>query len=245
MPTRIWPIEGEVLNAAGDLVAESLAGVALDVQTTVGTIETATGDIASVKAVTDALPDAGALTSISDETDKIDGAATDGLVGTSNSLAYRVHEIEKHVHSRGRFWGATGAPDETNAIAATVTVPFVAVSGANTWGTAIPICGTADQPVPAGEVKFDAHLLLVVDTDHATPYRIRIIYGTGTSADAITAGQWSETMFITATGPFSSGVPVAINMLRVNVGWKCWVQVWNNTNGSNVDLYWGGHGYAG
>ena len=236
--TPIWALEGVALDSTGDLVADSLADVVLG-------IDTATGDIAGIKAVTDALPDAGALTSISDETDKIDGATTSGLAGTSNSLAYRVHEIERHFHNRERFWGATGAPDETNAIAATVSVPFVAVSGNNTWGTAIPICGTADNPVIATDTKFDAHLVLVTDTDHATPYRMRIIYGTGTSADAITAGQWSEIMFITATGPFSSGVPVDVKMPRVNVGSKCWAQVWNATNGSNVDFFWGAHGYEG
>jgi hypothetical protein len=175
---------------------------------------------------------------------KIDGATTDGLAGTSNSLAYRVHEIEKHFHNRERWWGAVGAPDETNAIAATVTVPFVAVSGDNTWGTAIPICGTGDNPVLATDAKFDAHLVLVTDTDHATPYRMRIIYGSGTSADAITAGQWTEVMFITAAGPFSSGVPAEIKMPRVDVGGKLWAQVWNNTNGSNVDFFWGAHGYV-
>jgi len=183
--------------------------------------------------------------SLGAEMSKIDGATTDGLAGTSNSLSYRVHEIEKHFHNRERWWGAVGAPDETNAIAATVTVPFVAVSGDNTWGTAIPICGTGDNPVLATDAKFDAHLVLVTDTDHATPYRMRIIYGSGTSADAITAGQWTEVMFITAAGPFSSGVPAEIKMPRVDVGGKCWAQVWSATNGSNVDFFWGAHGYVG
>ena len=219
----------------------NLTDQSIATQASIDAIDT---DVTAIMAVTDELPDAGALTSISDETDKIDGAAVDGLAGVANSLAYKVQEIEKHFHNRGRFWGATGAPDETNAIAATVTVPFVAVSGANTWGTAIPILGTADNPALATDAKFDAHLILVTDTDHATPYRLRIIYGTGTSADAITAGQWTEKMFITATGPFSSGVPVSVIMPRVDVGSKLWVQVWNNTNGSNVDFFWGAHGYA-
>jgi len=84
-----------------------------------------------------------------------------------------------------------------------------------------------------------------VDTDHATPYRIRIIYGTGTSAAAIAADQWSEEMFITAAGPFSSGVPIDFLMRRVDVGAKLWAQVWNATNASNVDFYWGTHPYEG
>lgn len=179
------------------------------------------------------------------DSEKIDDAATDGLAGTEDSLSYRVEEVERHLHNRGRFWGSNGAADETNAIAATVSVPFVAVSGNDTWGTAIPICGTSDNPVGAADTKFDAHLILVTDTDHATPYRIRLIYGSGTSGDAITAGQWSEAMFITSTGPFSSGVPLSLIMHRVDVGWKLWAQVWNATNGSNVDFFWGAHGYPG
>ena len=199
----------------------------------------------AIQAVTDNLPDGGALTTISDETDKIDGATTDGLAGTSNSLAYRVHEIERHFHVRERWWGAVAVPDETNAIDANVDTPFVATSGNDDWGTAIPICGTGDNPVLATDVKFDAHTVLVTDTDHATPYRFRVIYGTGTSAAAISAGQWSEGMFITSTGPFSTGLPADGRMPRVDVGVKLWVQVWNATNASTVSFFWGAHGYPG
>lgn len=178
-------------------------------------------------------------------TAKIDSTAIDGLAGTEDSLAYLVGELERHFHNRGRFWGSNGAATETNAIQANVATPFVAVSGNNTWGTAIPICGTADDPTDGLGVKHDPHLLLVTDTDHATPYRFRFIYGTGTSAAAISAGQWSEEMFITSGGPFSTGVPVQFIMRRVDVGSKLWVQVWNATNGSNVDFFWGTHPYEG
>ena len=37
---------------------------------------------------------------------KIDSAAVLGLAGTSNSLAYKVHEVEKHFHNSGRWYGA-------------------------------------------------------------------------------------------------------------------------------------------
>jgi len=37
------------------------------------------------------------------ETDKIDSAATLGLEGTSNSLAYRVMELERHFHNVERW----------------------------------------------------------------------------------------------------------------------------------------------
>ena len=181
-------------------------------------------------------------------THKIDDLAVAGLAGVNNSLAYKVHEIEKHVHGRERWWGAVGAPDETNAIAATVTVPFVAVSGGDAWGTAIPICGTADNPVLATDVKFDAHRIFVVSLDDdTTPWRIRLIYGTGTSANAITAGQWTEMMTMTnaVPGNRAGGSPVDVMMPRVDVGTKVWVQVWNDTNLEEMEFYWGAHGYAG
>jgi len=210
-------------------------------------VANAVAEILAIKVITDALPDAGALTSISDETDKIDSAASDGLTGTANSLAYRVMEIERHFHNRERWWGATGAPDETNAIAATVTVPFAATSGNNTWGTAIPICGTGDDPTPGdGDTKFDIHRLLITDLDDETdPWRIRIIWGTGTSAAAIIAGQWSEIMVQSnaVPGNRAGGQPLDVIMRREDVGIKLWAQSWNNTNSEILSFYWGAHGY--
>ena len=176
---------------------------------------------------------------------KVDQAATRGLLGTSNSLAYRVHEIEKHFHGREFWWGSDGSPGEDTAIDANVNAPFVAVSGDNAWGTAIPIMGTNDIPTNAGDVRYDAHRILVTDTDHTTPYRMRFIWGSGTSGDAITAGQCSEFMFITSGGPFLSGGPVNLMMPRGTVGEKLWCQIWSVTNSSEVDFFYGVHGYAG
>ena len=242
--TPIHPLEVPALNSTGEMTATSLAG-----------------QMVAVKAVTDLLPDAGALTdlvadaataagtaadvtAIMAETDKIDGAATDGLLGTHNSLAYRVHELERHFHGRARRWGATAAPDETNAIDANVNRPFVAVSGNNTWGAAIPIIGTADVPVPSTEnAYYDLHHVLIANVDDATAYRLRVIYGTGTSADAIAAEQWTEFMFFSGTGPKSTPTAMEVMMPRVAVGVKCWCQVWNATNASEVDFYIGCHGY--
>jgi len=179
---------------------------------------------------------------------KIDHKAVEGLAGTSNSLAYKVHEIEKHFHGRERWWGALAGPDETNAIEANVGRPFAATSGADTWGLAIPICGTADNPVLGTDVKFDAHRIMVTDLDDdTTPWRMRIIYGTGTSGDAVTAGQWTEFMVMTnaVPGNRAGASPVDVMMPRVDVGSKCWVQSWNDTNGEVLSFFWGAHGYAG
>lgn len=182
------------------------------------TVET---NVTAIKAVTDLLPDAGALTQISHDTG----------------------EIEHHVHSVLRWWGALAVPDETNAIEANVDRPFVATSGNDTWGAAIPINGTADVPSLATDTEFDCHEVLVTDSDHATPYRLRLIYGTGTSAAAIGAGQWTELMFITASGPFAAGATAVIRMPSQTVGVKLWMQVWNATNASTVSFFWNAHGH--
>ena len=50
---------------------------------------------------------------------KIDSLATDGLAGVSNSLAYRVHEIEKHFHSEEHWYGDDG--DNTGSTANNLT----------------------------------------------------------------------------------------------------------------------------
>ena len=244
MATPIWPIEGVALDSTGDEVASSLGHVVKAIQTTQTSDSAA---ITAIKAVTDVIPDAGALTSISDETDKIDAAATDGLSGTANSLAYRVMELERHVHNRERWWGAVAVPDETNACEANVNRPFAATSGANTWGAAIPICGTADDPTPGdGDTKFDAHRVLVTDLDDdTTPWRLRIIWGSGTSGDAISAGQWTEIMIMTnaVPGNRAGASPADVIMRRVDVGTKLWCSVWNDTGGEVLSLFFGTHGY--
>lgn len=204
---------------------------------TLGDVDT---DVAAIRAVTDLLPDGGALTDLA-----AIKAVTDLLpdAGALTVIAHDTSENEHHIHSPLRWWGALGAPGEGNAIEANVSRPFVAVSGNDDWGVVIPICGAADVPSLATDTMFDVHEILVVDTDHATPYRLRLIYGTGTSAAAIGAGQWTELMFITATGPFAAGATVIIRMPSLDVGTKLWAQVWNATNASEVDFFWNAHGH--
>ena len=186
---------------------------------------------------------------LSDEIDKIDNAATDGLAGVSNSLAYRVMELERHFHNRERWWGALAGPDETNAIEANVNRPFAAASGVNTWGTAIPICGTDDDPTPGdGDTKFDVHRVLITDLDDdTTPWRLRLIWGTGTSGDAIAADQWTEIIVQSnaVPGNRAGASPADVIMRREDVGVKIWAQVWNVNNGEILSFFYGVHGYEG
>lgn len=144
------------------------------------------------------------------------------------------------------WWGAVAVPDETNAIEANVDRPFAATSGNNTWGAAIPIKGTGDTPCIAGQTTFDIRELLITSLDDETdPWRIRIIWGTGTSADAIAAGQWTEQMIESnaVPGNRAGGAPLSILSPRRPVAEKLWAQVWNNTNAEIMSFFWGAHGY--
>ena len=168
------------------------------------------------------------------------------LVGLIRKTLEESRECTHHFHNIERWWGAVGAPDETNAIAATVSVDFAATSGNDTWGAAIPILGTADDPTPDSQALFDAHRVLFTDLDDDTSlWRFRIIYGYGTSADAITAGQWTEIPVITnaVPGNRAGGVASDIKMPVLSVGIKLWAQAWNATNGEILSFQYGTHAY--
>lgn len=184
------------------------------------------GRIQRILAVTDAIPDNGAMTSIAQQ-------------------AFAA-EHDEHFHNIERWWGAVAVPDEANAIESNVDRPFAATSGNNTWGAAIPILGTADNPVLAGMDNLDCREILVTDLDSdTTPWKIRIIWGTGTSGDAITAGQWTEEMVTTnaVPGNRAGGSSVSVRMPRLDIGIKLWAQAWNDTNNEILSFFWGAHGY--
>ena len=168
------------------------------------------------------------------------------LIGRIVRIISVVDEIDQHFHNIERWWGAVAVPDETNAIDANVDAPFAATSGDDTWGTAIPVCGTGDNPVLATQTEFDAHRALIVSLDDQTDaWRLRIIWGTSTSGNAITAGDWSEVMLQSNAVPGSraGGQPVEVRMPPVDVGTKLWAQSWNATNGEILQFFWGAHGY--
>lgn len=169
------------------------------------------------------------------------------IIASLAAIEDEVEEIDQHSHNVERWWGALAGPTETNAIESNVTRPFAATSGNDDWGAAIPIIGTADNPGVSGlSTEFDVHELLVTDLDDdTTPWKIRLIYGTGTSADAITAGQCTERMVQTnaVPGNRAGGTPFPFRMIPLDVGTKVWAQSWNQTNGEIASFFIGVHGY--
>ena len=176
--------------------------------------------------------------SIVSYTKKIDDLATDGLLGTVNSLSYRVHEIEKHLHNR-EIWVGNGATEDS-------LTPYTLVSGNNDFGSEVLLLDVGDTPFQAGYVSYDPHMIEVVSVDTASTYLIRLIWGTGTVGAAETAKQYT-TDPITPTGIGSnvSGAPIAIMSPRVAAGTKLWAKCKNATNLAEVEILLGIHEYEG
>jgi hypothetical protein len=183
------------------------------------------------------------------ETVKIDKGTVSGLLGVNNSLAYKVHEIEKHFHNQEMWIGKNGAQADNIWAALNVLTPYGAISGASTWGADANdealVWGTANTS--GALVKMDFHRFLITDLSVDTPYIFRIIYGSGTMADAITAVQYSTVMVQNnPTGNKAGGSPIDIMMPRITIGTdKVWVQVMCATNNATASFFCGGHGYVG
>ena len=184
------------------------------------------------------------------QTDKIDSLATDGLLGVNNSLAYRVHEIEKHFHNQ-ECWRGKKAAQTATEWADDVLTPFQCISGNNDYGSdpddEALVLGVDDTPFILGRVKFDAHRIFIDDVSSSTLYKMRFIWGTGTMADAITAGQFSCIhLKFDGIGSTSASFPVDVKMPRLNSGVdKLWAQCWNVTDNATVDFLIGIHEYQG
>jgi hypothetical protein len=172
------------------------------------------------------------------------------LTGTSNSLAYKVHEIERHFHGRERWRGKKAVQTETDW-ADDVLTPFRAISGNNTYGADANdealVLGTDDTPTMSGNTRYDLHRLMMVGASSSTAYKLRFVYGSGTMADAITAGQFSELVIM--SDPAAQQVPhdvFDVMMPRGTCGTtKVWVQAWNATDNATIDFLIGLHEYEG
>ena len=93
---------------------------------------------------------------------KIDGSPTSGLSGVHNSLAYRVHEIEKHLHNSEQVFGNTA-----NDMTADVPVKFTVIGGNNAWGTELMLTDGTVIESGSSTMKFDINRFYAVSTSAA------------------------------------------------------------------------------
>jgi len=120
------------------------------------------GDLQLIVVITDIADVQTVVDLIQTETDKLDGAATDGLSGVHDSLAFRVEEIEKHLHNSEQVFG-----NSSNAMLADEPVKFTVIGGDNAWGIELMLTDGTVIEGGSSVKKFDLNHLYVVSASAA------------------------------------------------------------------------------
>jgi hypothetical protein len=169
---------------------------------------------------------------------KIDSYATLGLAGVHNSLAYRVHEIEKHVHNREYWYGQSGA--DTFLSNASLTSWVLTAGDSVAYGTPVQLSNGDEIAGGSTTQKYDMHRLLITGTNQAdSAYKIQFLYGTGVVGDAAIL---TEVTFVAPTQSID-GSPVEILSPRITCNNKLWAKLACLTNGKTLAFFIGVHVY--
>lgn len=145
-------------------------------------------------------------------------------------------EIEHHLHNVNRWFGS-GAVEES-------LTPYTLTSGNGVYGSEVLILDTGDTPFQSGRRFFDLYEVHPESTSSATHYFVRIIYGSGTVADAEAAGQYTTASFNpTGVGTFAGAESANVRNPRLPVGTKMWAKCKNATNLATIDVFFGLHEY--
>ena len=178
--------------------------------------------------------------------DRVDSHSTRGLLGATNSLAYRVHEIERHLHSGGRWFESAAVPAANTHMADAIGTgggAFQIDAGNDDWGAWVCILGSSDTPIRTGYAYFDPHQLIIEATEKAKTHFIQI--GRGASgAAALTAGTYTEFLYC-ATGQKDAGI-IELQTGRAPAGSILWARCMIPSEATGtVDFYFGLHEYEG
>jgi hypothetical protein len=160
---------------------------------------------------------------------------------------------EEHLHHYVRWFGKLNPQDATHwsvSMADHLAQPYQAISGNAVYGTDLgdeaQLFGTADTPF-ATMKRGDFNEVLIVANSSNTVYLLRIVWGTGTLADAVIAGQYTEFPFFRPAADNNRKVmEVVSKKIPVTVGGlptKIWCQCQNVTDDATIDFFIGVHGY--
>lgn len=189
----------------------------------------------------------GVLNGIRSE-DQIDRAATLGLLGAPDSVAYRAHEVDRHAHHYSRAFGAAASPSGEDHVADEITSnpgPLVVDGGNDAWGSWLQLLGATDTPSISGSVYYDPHLISIVAAERAnTIYLIQFAAG-ASGAAALTAGTYSDKVFIPQSAN-GRPAPVEFGLRRQLAGTKLWMRVLpRGADTGTLGLYVEIHQYEG
>lgn len=175
--------------------------------------------------------------------DKIDSQSTEGLEGTDNSLAYRVHEIEKHFHNIERWFGSDG--DGTGSTANNLTEWQLTAGVGGAFGTEAQILGANDITISDfgfTPVKFDPHFLLITQSNtNDVNYIIQFYCG---ETDFASSDLCTEIPYRTGANS-AEVVPIPMLFPRIPVAEKMWARVKCETDSATLQFLLGIHAYIG
>lgn len=179
---------------------------------------------------------------------KIDSAPSDGLNGVVDSVAYRIHEAERHMHSFERWFGAAAVPDGEVHVAdriGTTKVAFQVDAGNDTWGSWLQVLGSSDTPVDTGMTSFDGHRWIITAVERANAIHFIQVAAGASGAAALTAGTYSE-LIVKPITVNARAFPGFIQSRRIAAGTKVWVRAWavGQATGT-LDFFFGIHEYEG
>ena len=144
---------------------------------------------------------------------KIDGLAVDGLSGVSNSLAYKVHEIEKHFHNSEKVYGNNTWMTEDYPVAFSVT------GGNNAWGTELMLY--AGDTIESGSTtkKFDLNTLYIATVGTANIINVvEFLYGTAGTPITPVVTDDSDNDFIYVGHGLVNGDKIIFNSVTTTTG---------------------------
>ena len=178
---------------------------------------------------------------------KIDNEAVLGLLGTEDSLAYKVHEIEKHFHSAASWFEAAGTATGTHFADRIGTSggggPFIADAGNDDWGTWLQILGADDTPARADQVKFDPHEIVISATERVATYFVQMTRG-ATGAAGLSAGTYTEFVYSADANRYTGIIKVQTG--RAPVDSLLWLRcLCPGQNTATMSFYIGIHEYPG
>ena len=176
--------------------------------------------------------------------------------GFSKKTFDHLVEHDEHFHNIER-WRGKKADQSGSTWSEDSLTPFTAISGANTYGAdhtgteaqidEASVLNTGDTPTITGNTEYDMREFLILETTSTTPWKLRIVYGSGTRADAVTAGQYTEMCLLAladANPNVEQGTPINITLVRLRCGIdKIWVEAWNATDNAVISFLVGIHEY--
>jgi len=145
-------------------------------------------------------------------------------------------EIEHHLHNTEKWLGASAVEDSLTG--------YQCISGNGDYGAEVLLLDVANTPIETDKKFFDLHRIAPMTVSNANPYLLRVAWGNGTFAAAISARQYTTVPFVgTGLGSNVKGAPSDIICKRIPVGYKVWAQIKNGTNLATMTFLIGLHEY--